>query len=97
MRYLCGEKGADGSIPSRDGCTPVHTASGEGHLHVIKYLIEECGCNASTPSEDGVTSVFAASVSGHLRYLVGERKCDASQETSTTPLCTPQPSEASWT
>ena len=57
----------------------VHTASREGHLHVVRYLVEHHGCDPSCTDEEGITPLHLACQEGHIdivSYLTTEARCD---------------------
>ena len=59
--------------------TPLHCASAESHLDVVKYLINDLQINPSYPDEDGATPLHMASANGcteMVKYLVEEKHCD---------------------
>jgi hypothetical protein len=55
------ERGADASVPSNDGWTPLHCASSKGHIDIVKLLLGHPGINARETDALGRTALFLAS------------------------------------
>ena len=61
------------------GRSLIHSASREGHLHVVRYLVEHHGCDPSCTDEEGITPLHLACQEGHMdivSYLTTEARCD---------------------
>ncbi|KAM7435253.1 Ankyrin repeat domain-containing protein 53 [Porites harrisoni] len=63
VRYLL-EKGADPSVPTHAGITPVHQAASEGHVKCLQELIKS-GAAIDTVDGNGHTPLSIARVWGH--------------------------------
>ena len=61
--------------------TPLHMASAQGHLHIVKYLITTCSCNPDyTTGSNGITALDLAQVGGHhevVAYLSEQCNCES--------------------
>ena len=73
------------------GWTPLHAASQEGRLDIVRWLVEEKQVDPSCRDENGRTPLHAASFGGHLdivRWLVDVKQVDPScrDEKGRTPL-----------
>ena len=64
VRYLV-EHGADFEIISRDGWTPLITASYNGHTATVRYLLEQ-GADRDKANYHGKNSLHLAAFYGHL-------------------------------
>lgn len=76
------EKGADWTLASNNGWTPLNAASSSGHVEVVKLLLEK-GADWTVTSNSGWTPLYTASVKGFREV----RKCRAGtsiSEKSTT-------------
>ncbi|KAH7302978.1 ankyrin repeat-containing domain protein, partial [Stachybotrys elegans] len=62
VRILLGN-GADASVTSKDGWTPLNCASDEGYTVIVKLLLER-GADISVPNNDGWTPLHCASAKG---------------------------------
>jgi ankyrin repeat protein len=72
VKYLVEEKGADVKAVDVYGNTPLHRASQNGHLDVVKYLVEK-GADFQAVDKVGDTPLHDASYYGKLdvvKYLV---------------------------
>ena len=61
------------------GRTPLHHASGNGHMDIIKYLITYQGCDPAVPDNDGDMPIHFACLGGQLnvlKYLIIQMKCN---------------------
>ena len=59
--------------------TPLHYASGNGHLNVVEYLITEHNCDPLITNTHGLTPLHFASAFGHMnvvKYLTVKYGCD---------------------
>jgi len=83
------EHGADATIQSKDGTTPLHQASQCGHVDVARILIEH-GADATAQSKDGTTPLHRASQWGRVdvAQLLIEHGADSTAQSKdgTTPL-----------
>ena len=64
-----------------EGMTPLHSASFNGHIEVVKYLIEQCHANVEEKDNSGWTPLHYASVNGQIevaKYLI--EQCHANVE-----------------
>ncbi|KAL9657361.1 hypothetical protein ABK040_014350 [Willaertia magna] len=62
-------KGADYTIPTKNGNRPIHNASFTGHLDVVKYLLD-CGESVNVKdSKYGYTPLMCASKKGHFELV----------------------------
>lgn len=74
--------------------TPLHCASSNGHLDVVKYFVRETRARPEDINEDGWTSLHAAAQNGHLdvvKYFIDEFKeidVDINDNFCATPLHT---------
>jgi len=59
------EHGADAAAQRKDGTTPLHRASEQGHMDVTRLLIEH-GADVTAQSKDGTTPLHLASSAGHV-------------------------------
>ena len=81
VKYLVEERHVDPDS-CRDGedkDTPLHCASYDGHLDIVRYLVEERNCNAQCRGNNGDIPLHRAAVGGRLdtvQYLISERGCD---------------------
>ena len=78
------QHGADLAAQAKDGWTPLHWASEEGHVEVVRLLIEH-GADLAAQGEDGSTPLHWASERGHVevvQLLEHEAKAAAITETS---------------
>jgi ankyrin repeat protein len=86
MRLLV-SKGADPSIPTVHGCSPLQVAAGFGYqpqtsnfapdarLDAVKYLIEETGANVNSRDDKGYTPLHGAALMNNIPlidYLVSK-------------------------
>ena len=62
------EKGADLSVASADGWTPLNAAADSGHLEVVKLLLDK-GADVSVASADGWTPLYSVASNGHLEVV----------------------------
>ena len=72
---------------SQNEINPLHKASLNGHIEVVKYLIENryFDPNAPNKQDHNITALTVACLSGHLhiiKYLKNEQKCDFENEES---------------
>ncbi|XP_041471850.1 uncharacterized protein LOC121421254 [Lytechinus variegatus] len=71
------------------GITPLHSASFNGHLDVVKYLIDQ-GAQANTANNAGVTPLHNASFNGHfdvVKYLIDQgAQANTANNAGITPL-----------
>ena len=63
--WLLIEHSADMTAQSKDGMTPLHWVSLQGHVHVAQLLIEH-SADATTQSKDGTTPLHGVSEWGHV-------------------------------
>ena len=54
---------------NKDGDTPLHKASWDNHLEIVKYLVEEVKVNPDAQDEYGCTPLHDASHWGHLEII----------------------------
>mmetsp|Transcript_8339 Transcript_8339/g.9701 ORF Transcript_8339/g.9701 Transcript_8339/m.9701 type:complete len:197 (+) Transcript_8339:72-662(+) len=54
------DKGADTSIPERDGYTPVHGAGFQGRASIMKILVQQAGMDPNDMHPDGFTPLHRA-------------------------------------
>jgi ankyrin repeat protein len=59
------EHGADINKAQNDGCTPLHMASQQGHVDVVRVLLEQ-GADINKAKNNGCTPLFMASQDGHV-------------------------------
>lgn len=74
------EKGADITVASEVGWTPLDAVSSRGHVEVIKLLLEK-GADVAVANKAGRTPLHAASNNGHVevvKLLLGVPSVDAS-------------------
>lgn len=73
----CPDRGQQGKR-SFLGRTPLHWASRNGHLNVVKYLTSSCTVNIDAKTSDGTTAFCWASWQGHLKIMqyLRQRGCD---------------------
>jgi FOG: Ankyrin repeat len=76
LRVL-GELGADMNKATKDGATPAHIASQQGHVEVLRVL-NELGADMNKAMNDGATPAHIASRNGHAEVLrvLGELGAD---------------------
>ena len=70
------------------GETPLHTASRNGHLSVVKYLISR-GADVNKADNSGYTPLHTASMDGHLpvvEYLMSHGDLNPADNDGWTPL-----------
>ena len=63
-----------------NGITPLHVASEEGHLDIVKYLIDVCNCNPNYCTSNGLTAIDFVMKGGHqevVTYFRNEYKCSS--------------------
>lgn len=60
------ENGANLSLGDIYGVTPLHMASGRGHLTIIRYLLSEMNVDASVTCKKGMTAAHKAAFHGQL-------------------------------
>ena len=61
------------------GQTPVHSATGFGHLELVKFLIAELNFDPNITSDSGGTLLRNAAQESHLhvvKYLTEEQNCN---------------------
>ena len=78
IHYLI-DQGCDLTVPDNHGDMPIHLASVEGHLDVVKYLIIECRCDPNSRGGNGRTPLHYACAFGRMdvmQYLVTNHQCD---------------------
>ena len=69
------------SYANTDGIQPLHLASEEGNLLMVKFLVETCNCNPLSGTNSGNTCVNCAAQGGHLgvlKYYLQQRGCNPS-------------------
>ena len=57
--------------------TPLHYASANGHLDIVKYIMEEEHCDPYTVDEKFSTALSLASKKGHfdiVKYLISDKQ-----------------------
>ena len=74
-----------------EGHIPIHYATSNGHLEVVKYFIGELHCDPTDKNNDGETPLHYACHYGHLKiaqYLIRDEHCNPSCENDSgnTPL-----------
>lgn len=65
--------------------TPLHAASYNGHLNVVKYLIEVWSAQTNLLSQEGWTCLHCAAMNGYLpvvKYLIEEAKVRSTIESN---------------
>ena len=64
------EKGAEGinARGSKDGCTALHVAAGDGHTAVVEKLLEK-GAEVNVPDNKGRTPLHVAASNGHTAVV----------------------------
>jgi len=65
---LLSELGADVNIAMKDGATPAHVASQNGHAEVARLLCER-GADVNIAKDDGATPAHNASWNGHAEVM----------------------------
>ena len=63
----------------KNGLTALHSASGKGHLEVVKHLVERKGCDINVKADNNETPYHKACYTGHLdvvEYLSSNTLCD---------------------
>ena len=92
MKYLTIEKQCDPSASrNSNNDTPIHLASLNGHLEVVRFFISELNCNPNITGRHDETPLHSAASHGHLhivKYLIEEQNCNLSckDEDDDTPL-----------
>ena len=79
VQYFLEELKCDPNITEFNGRIPLHGASQNGHLNVIKYLKEVHNCDAMSRDISNNTPLHIAALNGHLesvQYFLEELKCD---------------------
>ena len=68
VKYLVEVKHVDPKLckDSENGNTPLHWASGYGHLDIVKYLAEEQQCDVECMNKCGSTPLHGAAQGGRL-------------------------------
>ncbi len=69
----------DANIRGQLEQVPLHYASGNGHLDVVKHLMETCHCDPLCQDMNMVTPLHCTSSSGHLKivkYFTVDCCCD---------------------
>ena len=57
-------KGAKVDLPDKDGTTPLHQASYDGNVNLVKFLLEYGKANIDLADNDGNTALHHASIQG---------------------------------
>ena len=93
FKYLFEKQYYDLDSKTNDGKTPLHLASEEGHLDMVKYLIEELKQHGDSDcrTDNGDTPMHLACLNGHLKivkYLVEMQSYDlcCKNNSDETPL-----------
>jgi ankyrin repeat domain-containing protein 50 len=69
VKFLVTEHSQDVHDPSHtDGATPLHQASGNGHIHVARFLLER-GADVTAQAKDGSTPLHLASRRGQVEVV----------------------------
>ena len=62
------DKGADFTVASNDGWTPLHSAANRGHIEVVKLLLDK-GADLIAANNGGWTPLSSAASSGHVEVV----------------------------
>jgi len=67
MQFLV-EHGADPTVQDKDGWTPLHLASQNGHIGVVQFHVEH-GADPTAQDKDRWTPLHSASKNGHAEIV----------------------------
>jgi len=57
------------TLPFSSGRTPLHIASREGHMDVVRFLVEQLKFDVSCTDEDGTLPLHLACQQGHMEIV----------------------------
>lgn len=69
MVTLLLESGADSSIHTAHGKTPLHIVAINRHMGIAEVLFRDCKCNVNARSVSGHTPFHYAATQGHLAMM----------------------------
>ena len=87
-KYFISEQKCDPNSRNKNGFTPLHCASQNGHMDIVTT---ELGCDPTISSNNGSIPSHIACLNGHLnvvKYLTAELNCDPNHQNKngSTPL-----------
>jgi len=78
---------ADVNKVFNNGLTPLHFASSNGYMALVKFLVEKCRVAIHTTTDSGATPISAAKRNDIADYLKQQKMMKALTESNMLPFC----------